>query len=150
MERIAGSDDRRRLHQSARPSAQHRSRSFNVSISQAAQDTREPTTPTVASTVDALAAVIPAGIAGLYTLVVVPMQQYSLKAAADEKGTQAAALAAEGVSAAEIQGQLAARAQESSDWLALRWGVLVFAAVVELVLAGRAVGDGNRASQQRR
>lgn len=107
--------------------------------------------PTVASTVEALAAVIPTGVVGLYTLIVLPISQYAEKAATAARADKAAGLAKDPEnSQAEIEAALAKLTQESGDWLALRWGVLVLTAAVVVALVAQAARAGNKPGKARK
>jgi hypothetical protein len=107
--------------------------------------------PTVATTVEALAAVIPTGVVGLYTLIVLPISQYADKAATAASADKAANLARNpDNSQADIETALAKLTQESGDWLALRWGVLALTAVVVVALITQAARAGNKPGRARK
>lgn len=106
--------------------------------------------PSVATTAEALAAVIPAGVVGLYTLIVLPIKQYAEKAATANRAEEAAKLAKDPENTqADIQAALTKLTQESTDWLTLRWGVLILGAVVVVALVVQAARGGNKPGKTR-
>lgn len=106
-----------------------------------------PEAPTVSTTVEALAAVIPTGVVGLYTLIAIPISQYAEKAASAARADKAAELALDPkMTKPQIEAALAKLTQESGDWLALRWGVIILTTVVVAVLVAQAARGGNQPS----
>lgn len=109
------------------------------------------TKPSVASTTESLAAVIPTGVVGLYTLMVLPIKQYAEKAATTERANKAAELAKDPEnSKAEIKAALARLTQESDDWIRLRWGLLVLTAIVVVALGFQAARAANQSADMTR
>lgn len=97
----------------------------------------------VATTPEALAAVIPTGIAAAYTVVSSQIGTWAASAGEAERAQLLVDGQASGTSAAAIEDQLRALPLESSDWLWLRVAFIALVAAVVMLVSLRAAREGN-------
>lgn len=110
----------------------------------------DATQGSVTGTLEALAAVIPTGIAATYTGGVLLIRGVALSVGNDERTAKEAAMAKAGKSASEIKAYLASLPQESEKYFILRVLILVVGLGVVAFLAWQAANTANRKSANKR
>lgn len=105
----------------------------------------------ISGTLEAIAAVIPTGVAAIYTGGVLLVRGVALDAGTEKRATTEAALAAAGKSAAEIKAALEALPLETTSFIGARWILFAVALAAAAIMAWRAAGAGNgKATKKRR